>query len=180
MLFRSDAFNQITGWEFTEDDYEFIESIIDKPEQLHVWLAFEDADEENAAMQVIPGSHKAGWIKGGYRNWGVDSHLPIELDHGQVSEGDAVSMNLKAGQLSLHDDKLVHGSGANKSPRLRAGLTIRYSNTEVKCDLSVNPHFKTYLARGEDKYQHNPVGVVPTQQYARPDYEQKVFESLDN
>jgi hypothetical protein len=39
---RIDAFNEITGWEFTEDDYEFIEYMIDNPEQLHVWLAFQE------------------------------------------------------------------------------------------------------------------------------------------
>jgi hypothetical protein len=37
----------------------------------------------------------------------------------------------------------------------------------VKCDLSINPHFKTYLCRGVDEYRHNPVGVVPTQMYGR-------------
>jgi hypothetical protein len=33
--------------------------------------------------------------------------------------------------------------------------------------LSVNPNFTTYLCRGVDRYKHNPVGTVPTQQYAR-------------
>jgi ectoine hydroxylase-related dioxygenase (phytanoyl-CoA dioxygenase family) len=80
-----------------------------------------------------------------------------------------VSFNLKAGQISIHDDKLVHGSPANNSDRRRAGLTIRYSSTIVKCDLTVNPYFKTYLCRGVDEYKHNPVGTVPTQKYARLD-----------
>jgi hypothetical protein len=39
----------------------------------------------------------------------------------------------------------------------------------VKCDLSVNPHFKAYLCRGVDEYNHNPVGTVPTQKYDRLD-----------
>lgn len=39
---RIDAFNKIIGWELTEeDDYKFIEAVIDNPEQLHAWLAFE-------------------------------------------------------------------------------------------------------------------------------------------
>ena len=37
----------------------------------------------------------------------------------------------------------------------------------MKCDLSVNPHFKTYLMRGVDEYKHNPVGTVPDQRYGR-------------
>ncbi len=44
---RIDAFNKITGWNFSYDeydmnDYEFVEYIIDNPEQLYVWLAFQE------------------------------------------------------------------------------------------------------------------------------------------
>jgi ectoine hydroxylase-related dioxygenase (phytanoyl-CoA dioxygenase family) len=133
-----------------------------------VWVAFEDVDEENGAMQVIPGSHKAGLLRHA-RSSDTDSVLTLECESGQFREDAAVSLVLKAGQASIHDDKLVHGSPANRSARRRAGLTIRYSTTEVKCDLSVNPHFTTYLCRGVDTYRHNPVGTVPTARYARLD-----------
>ena len=131
-----------------------------------VWLALEDVDEENGAMRVIPGSHKAGLLKHA-RSSDTDSVLTLECEGGQYREDLAVSFRLKAGQISIHDDKLVHGSPANHSDRRRAGLTIRYSSTIVKCDLSVNPHFKAYLCRGVDNYKHNPVGAIPTQKYAR-------------
>jgi non-haem Fe2+, alpha-ketoglutarate-dependent halogenase len=131
-----------------------------------IWVAFEDVDEQNAAMQVIPGSHKAGLLKHS-RSSDTDSVLTLECEGGQFREDQAVSFNIRAGGISIHNDKLVHGSPANRSDRRRAGLTIRYSTTEVKCDLSVNPNFTTYLCRGVDRYKHNPVGTVPTQQYAR-------------
>ena len=133
-----------------------------------IWVAFEDVDEENAAMKVIPGSHRAGLLKHS-RSSDTDSVLTLECEGGQFREDEAVSLNLRAGQVSIHNDKLVHGSGANHSARRRAGLTIRYSSTEVKCDLSVNPHFTTYPCRGVDRYRHNPVGTVPTAMYARLD-----------
>ena len=133
-----------------------------------VWVAFEDVDEQNAAMQVIPGSHKAGLLKHS-RSSDTDSVLTLECERGQFREDSAVSLNLKAGQVSIHDDKLVHGSPANHSDRRRAGLTIRYSSTIVKCDLSVNPYFTTYLCRGVDRYKHNPVGTVPTERFGRLD-----------
>ena len=47
------------------------------------------------------------------------------------------------------------------------GLTARYSTTRVKCDLSINPHFRTYLCRGTDVYRHNPSGTVPTERFGR-------------
>jgi len=133
-----------------------------------VWVAFEDVDEANAAMQVIPGSHRAGLLKHS-RSTATDSVLTLECEQGQYREDSAVSLNLRAGQVSIHDDKLVHGSPANHSDRRRAGLTIRYSSTVVKCDLAVNPHFTTYLCRGVDSYRHNPVGKVPAAQFGRLD-----------
>ena len=74
------------------------------------------------------------------------------------------------GECSLHDDRAIHGSPANPSDRRRAGLTIRYSGTNVKNDLSVNPNFKIYLCRGVDEFKHNPYGTPPTQRYGRPNF----------
>lgn len=47
VLQRIDAFNKITGQEFAEDDHKVIEDIIDNPEQLHVWFAFEEIDNDD-------------------------------------------------------------------------------------------------------------------------------------
>jgi hypothetical protein len=132
-----------------------------------VWLAFDDVDEENGVMRIIPRSHKAGLLQH-KRSVQTDSVLTLELESGTFSEADAVLFKLKAGEVSLHDDRAVHGSPGNPSARRRAGLTIRYSGTNVKNDLSVNPYFKAYLCRGVDEFHHNPVGVPPVQRFARP------------
>ena len=124
------------------------------------WLAFSDSDEENGAMMVVPGTHRAGRLK--HEKKGTDSDvLDMVLEEGAFRTEDAVSLNLKAGQFSMHDDKIAHGSGANRSDRLRCGLTMRYSAGEVKCDPSVWPFFKAYWVRGQDRWQHNPVGNPP-------------------
>ena len=133
-----------------------------------VWLAFDDVDEVNGGMKLIPGSHKGGIINH-RRSKETDSVLTLELANGTDFRADgAVQWNLKAGECSLHDDRAIHGSPANPSDRRRAGLTIRYSGTEVKNDMSVNPNFKIYLCRGEDTYQHNPYGKPPTVRFGRP------------
>ncbi|MBB6670775.1 phytanoyl-CoA dioxygenase family protein [Cohnella nanjingensis] len=130
-----------------------------------VWLAFTDVDEENGAMQVIPKSHKDGLIK--HRSVSGDSVLTLELEEGTFYETDAKSLVLKAGQISLHDDAIVHGSPANHSTRWRNGVTIRYSGTNVRCDLSKAPQFKAYLVRGSDEFNYNPQGAIPTEKFAR-------------
>ncbi len=131
-----------------------------------VWLAFTDVDQGNGAMQIIPGSHQGGVIR--HRRSGqTDSVLTLELERGSFREDTAVSLEMKAGQCSLHDDRAIHGSPGNPSARRRAGLAIRYSGTDVRNDPAVNPHFKTYLCRGTDRYRLNPVGKVPTQRFGR-------------
>jgi non-heme Fe2+,alpha-ketoglutarate-dependent halogenase len=132
-----------------------------------VWLAFDDVDEANGGMKIIPGSHIGGLLQH-KRQEKTDSIITLELESGTFREADAVQFKLKAGEVTLHDDRAVHGSPANPSSRRRAGLTIRYSGTNVKNDLTVNPNFKTYLCRGVDEFHLNPVGTIPTQRYGRP------------
>lgn len=94
------------------------------------WLAVDDADEENAAMQFVPGSHLRGAI----------DHEDLPLDGTRVlkrhavgpgSLGQRVTNALTAGQISLHSDLLLHGSKRNVSSRRRAGMTFRYAAAEV-------------------------------------------------
>jgi hypothetical protein len=135
-----------------------------------VWLAFDDVDEVNGGMKLIPGSHRGGLVQH-QRNEGTDSVLSLQLEDGSdFSSATAVQFRLKAGQCSLHDDRAIHGSPANPSSRRRAGLTVRFSGTNVKNDLAVNPNFKTYLCRGIDEHRHNPVGTPPTERFARPNF----------
>ena len=65
--------------------------------------------------------------------------------------------------MSLHDDAIAHGSGPNNSDRRRVGFTMRFSSTDVKCDLNVWPTFAAHLVRGVDEYNYNPVGKIPTE-----------------
>jgi ectoine hydroxylase-related dioxygenase (phytanoyl-CoA dioxygenase family) len=139
---------------------------LDPHESLTVWLAFDDSTVQNGAMEVIPGSHTAGLLKH-IRTSTTSSVLTLECERGQFREDTRTPVTLRAGEVSIHDDKLVHGSPPNSSGDRRAGLTIRYSRTNVKCDLSINPHFKAYLCRGVDNFRHNPQGMVPTERFAR-------------
>jgi non-haem Fe2+, alpha-ketoglutarate-dependent halogenase len=149
---------------------------LNPPESCTVWLAFSDSDRENGAMRVLPGSHKAGLIRH-QKSDDTDSVLTLECDTGNYSENEQVFLQLKAGELSLHDDKIIHGSEGNNSDRPRIGFTIRYSRTNVKCDLNVNPFFRTYHCRGVDEYEHNPRFEAPIDYYGRIDKEYRNVET---
>ncbi len=124
------------------------------------WISIFDTDIENAAMQIVRGTHRMG----DFEHSEVDhAHyiLPQEIDEKSIAPDRIVTLRLKAGQFSFHNDGLIHGSGPNRSNRIRAGLVLRFSPTEVKCDLAEWPNFEAYLARGHDEFQHNPQGKMP-------------------
>ena len=111
-------------------------------------------------MKIVKGSHKQGMFKHKI-NKAKNFVLIHEVSVDQLTQNDVVSLNLKAGEISLHDDGLLHGSEANNSDRRRCGVTMRYSPTNVKVDLSIWPHFETQLARGVDDFKHNPIAEIP-------------------
>lgn len=125
-----------------------------------VWLALYDTDEENGAMRIVKGSHKNGMYRHS-KNSSKNLVLDQEVSENQINTKDIVSLNLKAGQMSLHDDGLLHGSLANNSDRVRCGITMRFAPVNVKANLSIWPHFETQLARGYDNYKHNPIAKIP-------------------
>ena len=136
------------------------------PDSCTVWLAFSDSDAGNGAMRVIPKSHKGGIIQH-TSDADENSVLTLRCATEAYTDDTAEYLTLKAGQISIHDDKIIHGSLGNNSNRPRIGFTIRYSKTNVKCDLAINPNFKTYHCRGVDSYDHNPRGPIPTQEFGR-------------
>jgi len=127
-----------------------------------VFLALWDCDRENACMQVVPGTHH-GPILRHHASREENHTLNQEIDEGEFDAADAVYLELRAGEISLHDDAIVHGSGPNHSDRQRVGLTWRFSTPDVKCDLAVWPTFRAFQARGADRFHHNPAGEKPVE-----------------
>ena len=126
-----------------------------------VWLAIYDTDDGNGAMQVVRGSHRAGTLRH-HKVRGPEHVLEQEVDADQIDNDDIVTIDLRAGEISLHDEGLLHGSGPNESERVRCGATMRFCPTEVKGDLKIWPTFEVALVRGNDRYRRNPVAKVPS------------------
>ena len=117
-----------------------------------VWLAVFDTDAGNGAMQVVAGSHRDGAFE--HRiNERADYALAQEIPAERIDDDRVVSMDLRAGQMSLHDIGLVHGSTTSRDGRPRVGLTFRYSPTLVQADLAEWPFFEAYPARGAPCYR---------------------------
>jgi len=119
------------------------------------WLAITDSNEENGCMRMYSGTHKED-LKVHNEKFN-DGNL---LTRGQTVENVPIEKTepviLKAGQMSLHHPKIVHGSGINRSDKRRIGFVIQsYIGTNVEQVIG-----KVYVqqARGEDAFNyHNHV-----------------------
>ncbi|MEM1273311.1 MAG: phytanoyl-CoA dioxygenase family protein [Pseudomonadota bacterium] len=122
-----------------------------------VWLAIDDVDDDNAAMRFIPGTHNKGPIA--TSDMGEKS-----VFHKGISDVDRfgvpVTNALKAGQISMHADMLIHGSEPNHSMRRRCGLTLRYCPPDVRMtDRDWARGVEAIVARGADTsghWRHHP------------------------
>lgn len=115
------------------------------------WLAIDDADIENACMRFIAGSQHFGRLT--YRPSDSSEHNVLNQTIENAEQyGTPVDDELKAGEISLHSDLLLHGSNANDSDRRRCGLTLRYCAAEVRAHLDWNA--KGVLVSGTDPTHH--------------------------
>ncbi len=91
-----------------------------------VWIAIDDVTVENGCMKFMAGSHRGQTAHSHRSDDREDLVLSRVIDSKAYDDGAAVDIELEAGQMSLHDVFLVHGSNANRSTRRRAGLALRY------------------------------------------------------
>jgi non-haem Fe2+, alpha-ketoglutarate-dependent halogenase len=116
-----------------------------------VWLAIDDADVENACMRFIPGSHHYGHLTYHMTEDSEDAVLNQKVENAEEF-GKPVNVELKAGEISMHSDLLLHGSEANRSDRRRCGLTLRYCAADVRAEMDWNA--KGVVVSGEDSSGH--------------------------
>jgi non-heme Fe2+,alpha-ketoglutarate-dependent halogenase len=123
---------------------------LDPADIVTAWVAISDSDVGNGAMRVVAGTHLLDQIA--HRDTFAANNL---LSRGQeiaveVDEAKAVALELRAGEMSLHHVRLVHGSDPNPSPRRRLGFAIRYLPTYVR--QTVAKRDSATLVRGVDRF----------------------------
>lgn len=85
------------------------------------WLALDDVDKDNGAMQVIPGSHlKPVWHE-------PSANASVLLDSAsQVDAAKAVVIELPAGGCMLHHCQTLHYTQPNTTERQRRAFAIHF------------------------------------------------------
>ena len=117
------------------------------------WIAITDSYEVNGCMRMWPKSHVE--LKDHNEKFNEGNLLTRGQTVEEVPEKEVKSVELKAGQMSLHHPRIVHGSGINKSNDRRIGFAVQsYIGTNVKQTLGKN---SVQIARGKDKYHHHEI-----------------------
>ncbi len=136
-----------------------------------VWIAIDDSLVSNGCLRVLPGSHCDETLYSHYTDDRERLTLKQAIEPQHLDEDKFADIELQAGQMSLHDVYLVHGSNVNTSVNRRAGLAIRYmpassvferdiiqpsDKSGYKIDFSKRP---LWLLRGEDRSGRNNFSV---------------------
>jgi non-haem Fe2+, alpha-ketoglutarate-dependent halogenase len=122
------------------------------------WIAISPANKVSGCMKFIAGTHKQQvrhddtFDKNNLLTRGQE--IAVEVDETQ-----AVHVELKPGQASLHHVLLFHGSEPNRSDDRRIGLAIRYIPPHLK--QAVGARDWATLVRGRDDYHHFLPAHVP-------------------
>jgi len=135
------------------------------------WVALDPSTRANGCLRVIPGSQRGKVMHDHLHEDRADLVLSQRTRADAFDAGTAVDLELEPGQMSLHDVYLIHGAEANRSPRRRAGVALRYmpatsvferdlrpadGRSGIPVDFSRRP---LWLVRGSDRSGRNDFNI---------------------
>ena len=113
-----------------------------------IWLAATESNRENGCLRVLPGTQNNRLLSRAELQDVDDGKnvLASGIHPSQIDDSHVVDLELAAGDVSIHNPKIIHGSKPNTSDKWRIGLTLRYipTSTWVKRETHAN-----ILLRGE-------------------------------
>ena len=132
-----------------------------------VWVALDPSKRQNGCLRVIPGSHGDRHLHEHLLEDREDLVLTQRTADDAFDASTAVDLELRPGQMSMHDVYVIHGAACNTSPQRRAGVALRYMPATSLFDRSLRPasdksgipvSFASrplWLMRGEDRTGQN-------------------------
>ncbi|RYZ63106.1 MAG: phytanoyl-CoA dioxygenase family protein [Chitinophagaceae bacterium] len=123
-----------------QDGYYFM---LNPPQAITMWMALEDADEENGCVRYIPGSHKKGMrLHGRTKTLGFSQGI---TDYGKQDFAAEIPFPAQAGDLLIHHAMTVHRADGNKSNRSRRALGFIYFGESAREDLEAKKAYQQKL-----------------------------------
>jgi non-heme Fe2+,alpha-ketoglutarate-dependent halogenase len=122
------------------------------------WIALSPSTRRSGCMRVIAGSHERGLL-----DHEVVADQNNLLRRGErvaidVDESEAMEMELRPGEMSLHHCNIIHGSNPNRSDQKRIGFIVRFVTDQV-----VRKDRPLVSVRGKRDSQHFDLAREPTE-----------------
>ena len=126
-----------------------------------VYVAFSEATEANGCLAVIPGTHTAVAPFDLVSNPSQPNRRVARVRNPDA--GRAVLLTLRPGEIAIFSANLVHGSGANRSPRRRVAVLHDYTPAAAQ---QSRGRGSGQLVMGTDRFGHFAPEPIPG-----PDFE---------
>ncbi len=124
------------------------------------WLALSEASIESGCMRVMPGTHRGADLPHADRYDGDNMLTRGQEITAGVDDDTAVHMPLKLGEMSIHNYRLAHASGPNRSDDRRIGISMHFMPPDTA--QVVGDWDCAALVRGRDTFNHFAHTPVPT------------------
>jgi len=148
---------------------------LDPHEHVTAWVAFSDASAQAGCMDVVSarGAPRQMHHRAAYMEHSLNGAGQVIVE--PVDDNEAVAMELKAGEMSLHNTLCPHRSAPNRAQHRRIGLGISYVPATV---LTTGPYrMNALLVRGRDygnfdllsspAAEFDPEGVAANERFIR-------------
>lgn len=127
-----------------------------------VWLALEDAHEDNGCVYAVPASHKTPLAQIPSAHTG---RFHLQADITGVNVASAVPLTRKRGEFYLFDAWLLHHSAGHPACDSRLAISIQFIPPHVQLDLTNFhkriPGFGVLPVRGTDRLRLNVHAKAP-------------------
>ena len=130
---------------------------LDPHEEITAWVAFTESTIEKGCLKVMPGTHLGPDLRHN-ETYAKDNMLAKGQSIEGLDESKAVSIELAAGEFSLHHERTAHASGPNRAQDRRIGFAFFYTPTHVRSLIGRRP---ATLVRGVDRYGHWDADNLP-------------------
>jgi len=135
-------------------------------EVVTAWIALAPASVEAGCMRVMPGTHR-GEVLAHEDRYHEDNMLTRGQEiSAELDESKAVYMPLKTGEMSIHNYRLAHASGANTSDDRRIGISMHFMPPDTK--QIVGSWDCAMLVRGQDRFGHFDPTPIPSCDFDPP------------
>ncbi|HEY3255555.1 MAG TPA: phytanoyl-CoA dioxygenase family protein [Polyangiaceae bacterium] len=122
---------------------------LDPDRTMTAWIALSASHRENGCMRVVREANRKE-----SPHWNARQDQILGRQENRVPDVPDQLLDdiaLEAGEMSLHDVYVLHGSGPNRGEDKRVGFAIRFTTPECRPAAGRPP---AVLARGEDRYGH--------------------------